>query len=406
MLQTAGFLLGGWMVLAALRVWAGSRSGSYAGHFVYADPENLYEAKGGAVEVTDLYELRDAKAVANFNEGKYQNTDVTLKIGKRRKTVQVNDEERGRRLTVFLNTVSYMRDGGEDGNDDELRKLSPEVMGAVAKQVARTGEFPRRVSDAEDADLVRVAQPKREGRRSSGVLALLVTAVVAGLMFVAFRAIDAPLRDHAIFNQIRSLPVKDQPVALRLYLTNPDFTRHRDEAQKLLDGHYDRGVAANVNGIDPQMKQALADVILALKAKPQAVVSLVAVEEEAPPGQDGTSGLREKAVQEKLADKWGATIGDELVVFAALADPDNPDRMDKTAKGMIDLRWKFTPQGDIQYTIEFRKSPDEAPIFSRIATVPAGPSPDQTAQAMADKLLEQTVLTIRMRDAPPPPEDF
>ena len=140
------------------------------------------------------------------------------------------------------------------------------------------------------------------------------------------------------------------------------------------------------------MKQALADVVLALKDKPQAVVSLVAVEEEAPPGQDGTSGLREKAVQEKLADKWGATIGDELVAFAALADPDNPDRMDKTAKGMIDLRWKFTPQGDIQYTIEFRKSPDEAPIFSRIATVPAGPSPDQTAQAMADKLLEQTVL--------------
>src|SRR4051794_7775000 len=118
MLQTAGFLLGGWMVIAALRVWAGSKSGSYAGHFIYTDAEFLYEAKGGTVEVTDLYELRDAKAVANFNEGKYQNTDITLKVGKSRKTIQVSEEERARRMTVFLNTVSYMRDGGEDGNDD------------------------------------------------------------------------------------------------------------------------------------------------------------------------------------------------------------------------------------------------------------------------------------------------
>src|SRR5215213_6135785 len=99
LLQTAGFLLGGWMVVAALRVWAGSKSGSYAGTFVYADAESLYEANGGTVEVTDLYELRDAKAVANFNDGKYQNTDITLKVGKKRKTFQVNDEERARRMT-------------------------------------------------------------------------------------------------------------------------------------------------------------------------------------------------------------------------------------------------------------------------------------------------------------------
>jgi hypothetical protein len=405
MLQTAGFLLGGWMVVAALRVWAGSKSGSYAGHFVYADSENLYEADGGTVEVTDLYELRDAKAVANFNEGKYQNTDITLKLGKRRKTVQVSDEERARRMTVFLNTVSYMRDGGEDGNDDELRKLSPEAMGAVAKQVARTGEFPRRLSDAEEADMVRVAQPKREGRPSAGILALLATVVVGLVMFFCFRLINAPLRDHAIFNQIRALPSREQPVALRLYLTNPDFKRHRDEAQKMLEGHYDKAVTTNVNGNDPQMKQAFAELILALKTKPQAVASLVAVEEAAQPGQEGGSGKRENDVQFKLADKWGSTVGDELVVFAALADPENPDRMDKSAKGMIDLRWKFTDKGDLQYTIEFRKGPDEAPYFSRIGTMEAQQTPDQMVQAVADKLLEQTIGTVRMRQVIQP-EDF
>src|SRR5688500_2208469 len=37
MLQTAGFLLGGWMIVAALRVWSSARK--YAGHFIYADAD-------------------------------------------------------------------------------------------------------------------------------------------------------------------------------------------------------------------------------------------------------------------------------------------------------------------------------------------------------------------------------
>jgi hypothetical protein len=401
MLQTAGFLVGGWLVVAALRVWAGAKTGRYAGHFVYADPDNLYEAKGAAVEVTDLYDLRDAKAVQNFNDGKYQNTDLSLKIGKQRKTVQVNDEERGRRMAVYLNTVAYMRDGGEDGTDDELRNLAPETMGAVAKQVAKTGEFPRRLSDAEDPDMVRVPKPKRENRASMGLLAILATIVVGFLMFISFRAINAPIRDHAIWTKIQAIPGKEQAPALRLYLANPDFKRHREEAQQLLAGHYDKGVQLNVMGNDPQMKQAMADVVLALKTMPAPVASLVTVEEQAVPGQEATSGTRENDVQKKLADKWGSTIGDELVVFAALADPDNPAQMDKKVRGMIDLRWKFLPHGDIQYTIEFRKGTGEDPYFSRIGTIPAGPNADKTAETMADRILEQTVGPTKLRQMVP-----
>src|SRR2546429_9560015 len=39
LLQTAGFLFGGWLVPAALRVWMGGNSGRYAGHFVNSAPE-------------------------------------------------------------------------------------------------------------------------------------------------------------------------------------------------------------------------------------------------------------------------------------------------------------------------------------------------------------------------------
>src|SRR5262245_13698590 len=149
-LQTAGFLLGGWMIVAAMRVWMSGKTGKYGGHFVYADPDNLYVGKGGVIEITDLVELRDAKAVQNFNEGKYTGTDITVRVGKQRTTVQVKDEERGRRLTVFLNAVCYMRDGGEDGKDEELRKLTSEAMGVIAKEVAKTGEFPKSIRGAEE----------------------------------------------------------------------------------------------------------------------------------------------------------------------------------------------------------------------------------------------------------------
>src|SRR5262245_11187702 len=82
LLQTAGFMCGGWMVIAALRVWTSGRSGKYAGHFVYTDSEHLYEGTGGVVHITDLNELREAKSIQNFNEGKYKNTSITVKVGK------------------------------------------------------------------------------------------------------------------------------------------------------------------------------------------------------------------------------------------------------------------------------------------------------------------------------------
>jgi hypothetical protein len=414
LLQTAGFLCGGWMIVAALRVWTSGKSGKYAGHFVYADSEYLYEGNGGVVHVTDLVDLRDAKAVQNFNEGKYKTTSITIKLGKDRRTFQVNDEERGRRITVFLNALSYMRDGGEDGRDTELQKLSPEAMGAVAKQVARTGEFPRNLAAAEEAEVARVPKPKKEGRRSTGILAILITLAAGAGMFFGFKAINAPLRDEAVFERIKSLPPKDQPYALRLYLMNPEFKAHRDEAQRMLDAFYDNAVRTHVNGTDDEMKKGLSDVVLALKSKPQPVVSFIASEEDAPPGQALASPNRENKVQKDLADKWGATIGDELVVFASPADPDNPVLVDKKAKGMIDLRWKFTPQGGVEYTIQFRLSPDEAPLVSKTLFIfpePAGGDDplqraDKMMQMLVEHVLSRTVGGVRMRMLQQQPQDF
>jgi hypothetical protein len=397
MLQTAGFLLGGWLILAAFRVWAAGKFGRYAGHFVYADPNFLYDANGSTLNVTELADLREAKAIPNFNDGKYKNTAITLNLKDERRTVTVDDEDGGRRLAIFLKTIAYMRGGGEDGKDETLRKLSPEAMGAVAKMVAMTGEFPADPARAEEGNAIRVPGPRRDGRRSSGILGMGLVALIGAGMFLGFLAMDYPVRDETVFAQIESLPPNEQPPALRLYLTNDKFTAHRDEAKRLLDQRYEAGVAANINGNNADMKRGLSEVVLALKDKPTGALSLRTVEEISPNGLRGAAESRQKSVGEKLADKWGITIGDELVVFAVLEDAELPAN--------IDLRWKFTDSGAITYTITYRKSPDEEPVATATGTVPAGTDPDRTLDAMCDQVLSGSIGTTKIRPVLPP-EDF
>jgi hypothetical protein len=397
LLQTAGLLFGGWLILAALRVWSASRSDRYAGRFDYADPDYLYRARGSAVTVIDLGDLREAKAVQNFSDGRYQSTSINLKLGRERKSVTVYGEERGRRLAMYLTAVAYMRDGGESGKDEALRTLPPEAMGAVARKVALTGEFPADPARADEGFGVRVPRPRREGRPSTGLFGLVLIGLIGTALFLGLVTVNHPFRDEAVFARIKALPPNEQPPLLRLYLDHDKFTAHREEAKQLLDLRYEDGIRANINGSDADMKRGLAEVVLALKDKPTAALSLRAVEEVPPKLLEASRSARQKAAGEKLADKWGVTIGDELVVFAMLEDPDLPAN--------IELRWKFTDAGEIGYTITFRKSPDEEPLATGAGIVPAGTDANRTLDAMCNQILAQSVGPTKIRPTVPP-EDF
>lgn len=390
LLQTAGLVLGGWLVLAALRVWMSGKFGGYAGHFVYADPDYLYDASGSEVEVTDLADLREVKAVPNTNNaGKYQNTTLRLRIGHARQDVTVPDEFGARRMAVFLNAVCYMRDGGENGQDTALRALPSEAMGAAAREVAATGEFPANPARTEIGTGVQVPHPQRAGRRSTGLLGLILVAAAGTGIFFGLVKANYPFRDQVVFAQIEKLPAKEQPPALRMYLANEKFTAHRTDAQRLLAERYTEGVMANVNGSDQNLKRGLSEVVLALKDKPTGALSLRTLETRAPLGKADGTAQRQKNVGERLADKWAVTIGDELVAFATLEDPDLPVN--------IDVRWRFTDAGSIVYTIAFRKSPDEEPVGTAAGTVAAGADPGKTVDAMCDQVLAHSVGTVKLR---------
>lgn len=389
LLQTAGLVLGGWLVLAAVRVWMSGKVGGYAGHFVYADPDYLYDASGAEIEVIDLADLREVKGVANTNEGKFQSTSLRLRFTNRRAEVSVPDEVGARRMTMFLNAVCYMRDGGENGKDEDLRNLPPEAMGATAKLVAISGEFPANPARAEIGNGIRVPHPQRTGRRSTGFVGLVLVAAAGTGIFLGLEKVNYPFRDEAVFAQIEKLPAKEQPPALRMYLANDKFTAHRDDARRLLGERYAESVTANINGTDRDLKRGLTEVVLALKDKPTGAVSLRTLEARAPLGKADGTAQRQKNVGERLADKWAVTIGDELVAFATLDDPDLPAN--------IDLRWRFTDAGSIVYTITFRKSPDEEPVLTAADTVPAAADPGKTVDAMCDQVLAASVGTIKLR---------
>jgi len=395
LLQTAGLVLGGWLILAALRVWMAGKSGGYVGHFVYADPDFLYVAKGSTVEVTDLVNLSEAKAVHNHSDEKYKYTNISLVIGRSRKTFQVNDEDRARRLTVYLNAVGYMRDGGETGKDETLRNLPPDTMGAVAKKVAVTGEFPSDPTRADEGNGIRVARPQPVRRASTGLLGLLMIGLVGTGIFFGLKTVNYPFRDEAVFGRIKSLPDKEKPPHLRLYLANEHFTAHRDEVRQELARLYETAVRENIQGTDPEVRRGLSEIVLALKDKPVGALSLRAVEEVAPPAVQAGAVMRQKSVADKLADKWGVTIGDAFVAFAVMEDPDLPTN--------IELRWKVNEDHEIVYTITFRHSPDEPPIVThsgRVASLPDvnGKSDiNKTVDSFTQQIISLTIGSAKIR---------
>jgi hypothetical protein len=392
MLQTAGFLLGGWMIVAAFRLWLGVAGGSQLGKFTYADPDFLYEVKGSTLQITDLGEIEESKIDHNYNDETYRNSVVKLKFPKEVVFVPFSNEVDGNQFNVFFNAVAYMRHGGDDGNDQALQNLSSEEMGDVASQVVETGSFPRNLQGAHSD--FRIPHPQRTGRPSTGILPILITIGIGVVMFMGFRLFNEPFRDETIFARIKSLPPKEQPPHLRHYLAHDKFTRHRDEAQKLLEDAYDRSVTQNVLGKHEEAKKGFSQTLLSLKKQPQPVISVKVTEEGGDPTAKKT---REDQIAKDLADRWGATVGDELVFFVQISE--------KEIKSLIDINYKLLATG-LEYTLEFRTSPDAEPHAKYTGVVPTPPN-RSVVDAFVQTVVEQTIGQSRLRPPPPPTDgDF
>jgi hypothetical protein len=319
-LQTAGLLLGGWLVVAGIRSNASKGSSKVAGHWVYVDSLYLYEAYREQVTVTPIDDVIEAKFTHNYNNGAYQNSVVSAQLGDGHVvSVTLNNEQRAEQMVVYLNYLAWARspEGGDRG------RYAPASLGALARYVSVHGVEPKNHEDQIDLNQVELEitevpeEPTREGRAAPAILPyVLILAAGAGIFFVMKGVVNPPLRDDAIFEAVIKEPC--EPSSLRAYLMDERCTRHRPAVQARLEQEYDKAIRAlqfvdpNANPRpDPSLRDGMVQVLDSLKSADQPFVSLSVSEKNAKPGAaERVKNLRDKLVGRiDVRDDGGVTVG-------------------------------------------------------------------------------------------------
>lgn len=415
MLQTAGLLVGAWLLTARFRLGRGNAR--IAGNWVYADPLFLYRAFREQVTVTPLEALVEARATHNYNNNSYTNSTLVLLFADNRtETVTVPSERRADQLRTYLNYVAWARgpEGGKRAN------LSPATLGGVARYVARNDDEP---TDAEgelnlnllELDITEVPEePTREGRAAPSVLPYIVMILFAAACFcvLAF-VVNPPLRDDALYDLVMKEPYVE-PQYLRLYLLDQRNQRHRDAVAKRLSEFYREPIDHVKNkGENPELREGMAKVLDSLRTAEQPVVSMRVTEPHTPPGMEGGKAKREKDLRTQLVNainaefsrqSWGQPVrvpneenppprsprGEQLIAFV-----EPPEGADKVH---FDIAYAVRPAGDgqnqVAATVTIRTDINADPVATGTVSVPgsfATEALDQQMFRLANELAKAMV---------------
>ncbi|MCE9561205.1 MAG: hypothetical protein K8U57_04045 [Planctomycetes bacterium] len=319
MLQTAGFLLGGWLLFAGHR--SSSRgSKTMAGHWVYVDTLHLYEAYRELVSVTQIDDVVEANFTHNYNNGAYQNSIVRALRGKGTAfSVTVNNELRAEQMVVFLNYLAWARspEGGERAS------LPPAVLGGLARYVAENDSEPKDHEGNINLKLVAVdvtevpEEPLREGRATPSFMPYVLMLVGGILSFVVMKeVVNPPIHDDAIYSAV--IEENCEPWFLQMYLLDEtNNTRHRDQVKARLAQEYNKAISAvKVQPVsDPELRKGMAKILESLKETIRPVVSLKVSE-----GGVGPKTGAEKRVEKLRDDLVGKVDGKK--VNGESKDPD------------------------------------------------------------------------------------
>jgi hypothetical protein len=372
MLQTAGVLLGGWMVLYAFRRFLAGSNPKVAGFFKYFDPHAAYEANGDQVTVTDVTHV----------------TGVTAVGGQGRASVRF--EEGGRSLFVMGLTPPqavlvqdyYAAMDWIITRDEAGKSLNAAVLGGASKEYALTEQLPRDYSDMNlEVESVPTAPEKV---RSAGprVLWYLFIIGCSVATYCFFAAVDKPVRDASAFAG------SDTPPALRAYLLDDRNTAHRAEAeQKLVALYKTKADAARNNpNADPVLREGMAKLIESLQGPEPPVVS-IRVTNAADTGTK-LADFELKNLQEQIGDGISQAVGNEYIRFLVFepAPGENP-HLDVVVTAIP------SPTGlKVECEISIRLKPDGEVIANQtMGNSPNGPqaTPGGTVTAAA----QTTALT-------------
>lgn len=381
MIQTAGVVLGGWMILYAIRRWTASAD-KYAGQFYYFDPLHVFVGQGEQLQYAHIREEMSAEPVGSSG----------LRFEDEVSAFQLNLPNRA----IALYAANYYDALGHLSEDEEGRwsKLNSAELGAVAKYMVRNERPPASLDDVDlnIEDIPDEVRPRRGG--GFGPLRyLLILAIGAGVFF-AFNSTNGPIQDEANFAAAKD----GGPTKLRDYLLNPDNTKHRDEAEKLLAQKYDAPIAkVKAEGTDPQIRDGFAELLDTLRGPETPAVS-VSVADTNPVAMASWA----ESLRTRFADGIGTAVGKEFIVFVKAPDG---------KPGLIDLKYSTADENVVKWTLELRRKPDDAtPYLSIPRTINiAGGNPNgilfSPSEAVYQDVMKRLVGTAPAAPPPLPPDE-
>jgi hypothetical protein len=389
-LQTAGLLLGGWLLMAKFRL--GSPSNKIAGNWIYVDPLYVYEAYREQITITRVDEVIEARVTANYNNDAYTNSTLEIRCaGRQYFSFTIQSEKRAEQIRVFLNYLAWAR--GPDG--DARADLPAATLGGLAKYVAKTGDEPKNAENDINLDLIELditevpEEPTREGRSLPSLLPYILLHFFAAVCFFVMGFVINPwLRDDEIFTVVTMKPV--EPRNLRAYLIDSRNTKHREEVTQLLSKFYDDPAAhVRKNGENAELREGMAQILESVRTVANPVVSVRVTELNTPAGKETGKAEREQSIRTQFVkvvnaefskQQWGQPIsipglepgdpkpppiGEQLLAYV-----EKPDDVDHAH---FEITYSMDPgvgQSRLTITVELRTNVTEEPTKRATIVIP------------------------------------
>jgi hypothetical protein len=363
MLLTALVVLGGWLIVAWVRVKLARGRASYVGHFKYVDPLYLWEGVGTGVIVTPLRGLQEARCRHKYaSHGSYESSDVRIVMEEGFIDLKVKSEVLGEALESYVSELVADREG------------LPVDRGLAAAKRARVVDGYDEEED--EAEIEAIPEPHKERGSFGWVIRYALVGLAFGVTLLTSYQMCRVMRDASLYSAVEN----GNPPDLRVYVADRRNSMYRTEAVSKLKGFHDRlADAVEQRNGDAAMKRGMADLIRAVHASPTPVISMAFTKGDPKDGStmEGILGPSEAATMSsgrirQLAEKDLATyfksigewrnnqqIGDQIVAFGEATG-------DAFAMILIDVRLvKPDPkainpkQHSIVWKVRFQRSASE-----------------------------------------------
>jgi len=372
--QTAGFFLGGWMIVAFVRCLLARARSDYLGYFKFVDPLFIWHGTGRGVDVTSLSMLLGAEVRNTHNEtGNYKSSTLRIDLADRTVSMEVRSESKGEQLEEFLNALVDIRTG------------SPTERGYAALERVQSLDGDDDMD--EDGQIVETIPEPRRVRSARGWLltALLLPIAAIGVFMISYQ-LAVVLRDDATYEAVKGKPAPN----LRFYLIDRRNTRHREAVIGELGRHHELAATQVLNnGREAELQHGLADIIRELKSDPRPVVTVWFKRgekgPEVPAGYLSDEHLQtiDRDMIRDFSQRMDGVVGTGMVDFGEVTE--GPARMEVVSKvvpGKANEPWR------LEWTVTLKAKPlaeDGATRTVRMQTslTPAqGAKPADTVRGM------------------------